>query len=391
MTILGIVIGVAAVTIISSVGRSAQELILGQLSGLGSNLVAIIPGKETDSGAPAAAMGIITKTLTNEDLKMLRQKRNAPHITAISGYVTGNATVKSDNYSGKITFYGVSPDIVHVEDINIAYGRFFDFSDNARLRRVAVLGSQRAKDLFGGVSPLGKDISIKGEKFVVIGVLSPRGAVAFVNQDANIYIPLRTAQKRLLNIDYLNLARAKVNNEKNIPQTVEDIDKLLSIRHDIAPGESRDFTIKDTVSALGMITDITNILNYFLATVAAIALLVGGIGVMNIMFIILSQRVREIGLRKSLGATKADIAGQFLLESVIISFIGGIVGIVVGVIITVIIGFIIGGLGYDYDLIISWKAIGWALIISIIVGIVFGAYPAWRASGTSPMEALRYE
>lgn len=391
LTILGVVIGIAAVTIVMSVGASAQQLILGQLSGLGSNLIGIIPGEETESGMPATAMGIVIKTLTNDDIAALRKKQNVPHLVAVAGYVTGNASVSSDRYSGMMTFNGVSPDIVDIEDIVVEEGRFFTSLENARRARVVVLGAERAREFFGNASPIGQKVSIKSQTFTVIGVLEERGAVGFTNQDANIYIPLVTAQKVILGIDHLNFARAKVTDEKYNAQTIDDVVALLRTRHDIDNGDPADFAIKDTASALTMITDVTNILTYFLATVAAVALVVGGIGVMNVMFIVLSQRMREIGLRKALGATRGDIAGQFLAEAIIVSLVGGIVGIAVGLIVTVLIAVGINALGYEYALIFSWDAIGLALVISIAIGAIFGAYPAIKASRVSPMESLRYE
>ncbi len=391
LTILGVVIGVAAVTVVASVGASAQQLILGQLSGLGSNLIGVIPGEESESGIPATTMGIITKTLTNDDLSALRKVQNVPHLAAVAGYVTGNTSVKSDRFKGTATFFGVSPDIVDVEDIQIIDGRFFTSLENARQARVAVLGAQRAEDFFGGESAIGSKVSIKGQSFTVVGVLAERGTVAFVNQDANVYVPLLTAQKLLLGINYLNFARAKVVSDKYNEQTIDDVTAILRVRHDIAEGEAADFAIKDTTSALVTITNITNILTYFLAAVAAVALLVGGIGVMNVMFIVLSQRMREIGLRKSLGATRGDISGQFLMEAVTVSLVGGVIGIVCGLVVTALIAFGVGAFGYKYELIFAWDAMGLALVVSVAIGIVFGAYPAYKASLISPIEALRYE
>ncbi len=391
LTVLGIVIGVAAVTVVSGAGRGAQNLVLDQLNSLGSNLIGIIPGQETASGMPASALGIVTETLTNDDLHALRDRRNLPHVLAAAGYVTGNAAVKSDRYKAMVTFYGVSPDIVNVENIEVAEGRFFSSLENVRRSHVAVLGAERAREFFGDTSPLGRKISIKGRRFTVVGVLSPRGTAAFANQDLNIYVPLLVAQKNLLGIDYLNLIRLKVDKEENVPVTVEGVDKLLRQRHGIPEGRPRDFAVKDTVSALETLGRVTDVLTYLLIIVSAVSLLVGGIGVMNIMFIALSQRVREIGLRKAVGARRVDIVGQFLIEAVIISVVGGLIGVLLGVLTIILIAQVLAKLGYEYSLVIPFDAIGAALAVSLFIGIVFGAYPAYRAGRISPIEALRYE
>ncbi len=391
LTILGVVIGIAAVTIVMSVGRSAQDLILGQLRNIGSNVIAILPGQEAKSGAPASAMGVVVKTLTNDDLAQLRKTQNVPHLVAIAGYVTGNASVESQKYTAHITFQGVSPDIINVEDASVASGRFFTNLENIKRANVVVLGSERAQNFFGTETPIGKSISIKKKRFTVIGVMAARGTVGFTNQDQNIYMPLRTAQKNLLGIDYVNFARAKVDRKEFVLDTISDIDRILMMRHHIKDGQPRDYTIKNTVSALKTVTTVTNILTYFLVAVAAIALIVGGIGVMNVMFIVLSQRMREIGLRKAVGATSGDIAKQFLAEAMIVSLVGGIIGVIVGVMITVMIAFGIQALGYSYTLFIAMDAIAVALGVALLIGMLFGAYPAYRASRVSPMESLRYE
>lgn len=392
LTILGIVIGIAAVTVVMSAGQSAQNLILDQIRGVGSNLVVVLPGASDENGPPAQAFGVINTEFTNDDLAAIQQPQAAPHVVAISGYVTGSAVVQYKERSGVVTYQGVSPEMIRVENMTIASGRFFTDAENARLSRVVVLGSKRAESLFPpGVDPVGEKISLAGKTFTVAGVLRPRGALGFTNPDDTIFVPLATAQKQLLGIDYLNFARMKVDSEENIAQTKEDIKALLRARHDIRAGEEDDFSVRDLASALAIVSGVTDVVRIFLVVVAAISLVVGGIGVMNVMFIVLTQRLKEIGLRKALGATRGDIALQFLVEAIAVALIGGVVGMCIGIALTWVISLVVIALGYSWTFMITWQAIGIAMGISLAIGIVFGMYPALKASRVSPIEALRYE
>ncbi len=391
LTVLGVVIGVAAVIMVMSVGASAQRLVLSQVEKVGSNLIGILPGASEEDGPPAAAFGVITTTLTNDDLKALRERRNAPHLLAVSGYVTGSATIESPAGSFEMSFQGVSPQMIEVEDIDVASGRFFFAEEEGDLSRTVVLGADRAQDLFPNRDPVGETITIKKMPFKVIGVLEARGSAAFSNPDTLVYVPLETAQKLLLGIRYLNFARAKADASENVDRSITDIDFLLRDRHDIDEGEESDFSVRSTVAALGALSSVTNVLKYFLSAIASISLLVGGIGIMNSMLISVSQRVREIGLRKSVGARPKHIIVQFLTESSIITLLGGAIGVLLGVFITFLAAVIIPKLGYEWEFIVPPSSVVLGFTVSIIIGILFGLYPALKASRVSPMEALRYE
>ena len=204
LTVLGVVIGVAAVIMVMAIGASAQKLVLSQIESVGSNLVAILPGASEEKGPPASALGIVTTTFKNDDLKALRERRNVPHLTAVSGYVSGSATIESNTDSFETSFQGVSPEMIAVENIKVAEGRFFFPEEENDLSRVVVLGATRATDLFPGQDPIGQVVTIKKNPFKVIGVLEARGSAAFSNPDVLVYVPLGTAQKILLGIDYLN-------------------------------------------------------------------------------------------------------------------------------------------------------------------------------------------
>lgn len=391
LTILGVVIGIAAILIVMSIGASAQDLVIGQIRSVGSNLIGILPGASEEDGPPASAFGIVITTLTNDDLEALREKNNVPHAVALSGYVTGNATVKQKEYNRSQTFQGVSADMINVENNTIAAGRFFTVAEEEKSAHVAVLGSTIAKDIFDDADPLGKKIKIADQTFRVIGTLKPKGSSLISNFDEMIYVPLHTAQKNLLGIDHVNFIRLRVDSEDNMTQTEQDIDALLRSRHNIPDDEEGDYSIRNMASALTMINNITNIMKYFLAAVAAVSLIVGGIGVMNIMFIALSQRIREIGLRKAVGARKRDIVTQFLFESMTIACVGGIVGFISGLSVIYFVGYIAEKKGFAWTVFLSMDMVIMAFITSAVLGFLFGIYPAWKASKISPMEALRYE
>lgn len=391
LTVLGVVIGVAAVIMVMAIGASAQKLVLSQVENVGSNLVVILPGASEEKGPPASALGIITTTFHNDDLAALRERRNVPHLVAVSGYVSGSATIESPTDSLEMSFQGVSPEMIEVENISIEKGRFFFPEEESDLSRVVVLGASRAQDLFPNRDPIGETITIKKNPFKVIGVLEARGSAAFSNPDTLIYIPLETAQRIILGINYINFARGKVDAPENIERTMADMTQLLRKRHDLEDEEEADFSIRSTTAAIGALTSITNVLKYFLIAIASISLLVGGIGIMNSMLISVSQRVREIGLRKAVGARPGHIISQFLIESSFVTLVGGCIGIVFGIFIAYVAALIIPQLGYDWQFLVPLSSVVIGFTVSLVIGITFGLYPAFKASRVSPMEALRYE
>lgn len=391
LTVLGVVIGVAAVIMVMAIGASAQKLVLSQVESVGSNLIGVLPGASEEKGPPAAALGIVTTTFTNDDLKAMRERRNAPHLVAVSGYVTGAGTIESSDKSLEISFQGVSPDVTEIENITVAKGRFFFPEEESDLSRVVVLGATRAKELFPDREALGETVTLKKIPFKVVGILEERGASAFSNPDTMVYVPLQTAQKLLLGIKYLNFARGKVDTVENIERSIADVTALLRKRHDIKDNQELDFSIRSTAAALEVLTTITNVLTYFLIAIASISLLVGGIGIMNSMLISVSQRIREIGLRKAVGARKAHIISQFLIESSFVTIVGGVVGILFGIAVTFLASLIIVRLGYTWQFLVPLSSVIIGFCVSFVIGIVFGLYPAVKASRVSPMEALRYE
>jgi putative ABC transport system permease protein len=391
LTTLGIIIGIASVIIVMAIGASAQQLILDQVSGIGSNLVGVLPGASDEKGPPASALGIVTTTLKESDLEAVLQKKNVSNAIDGCAYVSGINVAKYKNNSPESNFQGVSSSFPNVESVSITSGRFFTKEEESGLDRVAVLGPSRATELFGTEDPLGKIFTLKDVNFTVIGLFEKRGASGFTNTDDLIYIPLETAQKLLLGINYVNFMRIKIDSADNLDRAVADIEYTLRTQHKIKNQTDDDFSVRNTADAIATITNITNILKYFLVGIAAISLLVGGIGIMNIMLISVNQRIREIGLRKAVGARSRHIITQFLIESVFLTLLGGIVGIIFGILMTFLASIIINALGYTWKFIISFSSIVVATSVSAAIGILFGLYPARKASKISPMEALRYE
>jgi putative ABC transport system permease protein len=392
LTILGIVIGIASVIIIIAIGSSAQELILDQVKGVGSNLIGVLPGASEEKGPPASAMGVIITTLKYDDLKAMLQKNNVPDVVEGAAYISGNDTVQYEDKDKNYTFQGTTASYIKVENAEIDKGRFFTKEEEISLSRFAVLGSTVATDLFGEISdPIGKRIKIGKQNFEVIGVFKKRDSAAFSNQNTAIMMPLYTAQKVMLGVDYLNFIRLKVGSEQNIDRAKADIITTLRQQHNIKKPSDDDFSVRDQRAGLDAITNITGAIKYFLAAIAAISLIVGGVGIMNTMLISVNQRIREVGLRKAIGAKNSLIMLQFLVESIFVTMLGGIIGIIIGISVTFLAAVIIQKLGYHWPFIVTMSSVLLATGISFLIGIFFGLYPARKASKLNVVEALRYE
>ncbi len=389
LTMLGIVIGVMSMIIILSVGAGAQSLILNQVKSLGANLVGILPGKSDDKGPPAAAYGIVITTLTAEDGKALLA--SIPSIKAVASYVRGADTITWNENKTDTTILGTSASYLEVEDARVEKGRFFNQEEENGNARVVVLGSSVAKDLFGDLNPLGEKIKIKRAVFEIIGVMKERGSSGFQNQDNQVFVPVTSVQKSLLGIRHVSFIRAKIARAEQVDSSMEAIRQTLRIRHNIDNPDNDDFSVRSTNQGLDTLSTITNALRFFLAAISAISLLVGGIGIMNIMLAAVQERTKEIGLRKAVGAKSSQIVSQFLIETIVITFAGGLIGIILGSLISVLVAEVAQSKGYSWDLVISPMSIILGCGVSIGIGFIFGVVPARRASRLDPMEALRYE
>ncbi|MFA5072132.1 MAG: FtsX-like permease family protein, partial [Candidatus Pacearchaeota archaeon] len=273
----------------------------------------------------------------------------------------------------------------------IEEGRFFTKEEEIGNARVVVLGNQIAKDLFGDQDPIGKKMKIKKSSFTVIGIFKKKGGSLIQNEDGNMFVPISTAQNILLGINHISFMRVKIDKTENIDGAIEYIKDTLRDRHNIADEKEDDFSVRSTAQALETISVITDALRFFLAAIAAISLVVGGFGIMNIMLATVQERTKEIGLRKAIGAKNADITRQFLIEAMAITFISGLIGIVIGSLFLILISVIINAMNYHWDLIISPLSIILGCIVSIGIGLIFGIAPARKASLLNPIEALRYE
>lgn len=397
LTVLGIIIGVAGVITIISLGAGAQSLVLGQIDKLGTNLVGVLPGKSNEKGPPASVFGVQIKTLSTYDLETISDKKNVPNATAVAPIVRGSVTVSSNKESVDTVFNATSGEYPLIQSAPMEKGYFFSEEEARAGANVVVLGSAVAEALFPNGNELGQIVKIKmnnnsnGIPFRVIGVQKSMGNVGFQNQDDLVLIPFVIGQRQLLGIDYVQFIRIKVDKEENMQKAMSDISRVLRENHRIKDPNNDDFDVRNLSDALKMITSITDVLRIFLGLMAGISLVVGGIGIMNIMLVTVSERTKEIGLRKAIGATSKKIMNQFLLEAVVITSIGGIIGIVAGVVISYLISLGVRFAGYDWAFIISPFAIILAVSVSVLTGIIFGLYPAKKASKLDPIEALRYE
>ncbi|MDR3642290.1 MAG: ABC transporter permease [Candidatus Doudnabacteria bacterium] len=401
LTILGIVIGVAGVIIIIALGAGAQALVLGQVTKLGSNLLSVQPGKSNDKGPPAQLFGVMITTLTTNDAAALRDTSRVPHAAAVNATVRGSVAVAWESQTVDTNFVGTDYNYPNVISFTMQEGQFFSQQQDQGNANVVVLGSTVANELFGGsgTDPVGQIVKVRsssqkqpgGIPLRVIGVITPRGSSFFQDQDDQILLPLALGQQQILGINYLQAINIKVDSSDNVNQTISDVNAVLRQQHHIKSDADVDWTVRNIADAVSILSTITNALTLFLTAMAAVSLIVGGIGILNIMMATVGERTREIGLRKAVGATNSAIRNQFLLEAGTLTSLGGLVGIIVGVIVSYLVSLLMHALGYDWAFVVSVTSVILAVGVSILTGVVFGLYPAFKASRLNPIEALRYE
>ena len=390
LTILGIVIGITAIMLVISLGSGAQALILGQVQGLGTNTIAIIPGREPTG--PSDMGSIFSDSLKKKDLDALSKKTNVPGLKTIMPTVFSGGTASFESNAYQVTIFGGTELLADIFDLEPDQGEFFTNDDVASRGDVVVIGSDVVKHLFENDNPIGQKIKIRGRNFRIIGTLPPTGGGSLFNFDSMTLLPYTTAQDYLLGIKYFNRIIIQALNDAAVPSTAQDITLTLRESHNITDPTKDDFTVQTQQDLANRLTTITSALTWFLVAVASIALFVGGVGIMNIMLVSVTERTREIGLRKALGATDRDILSQFLLEAVLLTAIGGIVGIILGASLAFIAAIGLSkGLGVNWSFVFPWSGAVLGLGVSALIGLIFGGYPASQASKKSPIEALRYE
>ena len=383
LTMLGIIIGVAAVIAMVSLGMGVRRSVQSNIASLGSNMLIVMPGSANSGGVRSAAGSSIT--LKYDDAKAIKTK--IKNIDYVSPTVQKSYQIVNGNQNWNSTVYGVTSEYMSIRSLTIATGSFITQSDMDKRNRVAVIGTTVATNLFGTSNPVGQNVRVNGSPYKVIGVIESKGQSSMgQDQDDVVIIPLTTAQERLMGITYVQSVNIQVSDPNKMDQVQSETETLLRQRHHIVGDKENDFTVRNLTSLLETMTQTTTMITLLLGSIAGISLLVGGIGIMNIMMVSVTERTREIGIRKALGATFKDIMLQFLIESVVIGVIGGLIGIVFGC-----LGSAAIAKAASFQTVITAAPILVSFFFSVGIGLFFGIYPARKAARLDPIEALRYE
>jgi len=386
LTILGIVIGIGSVIAMISIGQGAQGSIESNIQALGSNLVMITPGAQRGAGVQVSSGRGSAQSLTMIDVEAIQSSVSL--VKDIAPENTGSYQITAKGTNTRTRVVGVTAAYPEVRNVEISDGLFVSDQNSKSMSKVAVLGPTTRDDLFGtdATNVIGQTIRVKGIEFKVIGITKSKGGTGFGSQDDVIYVPLTTAQRFLAGNDYLTTISVQANDQKSMTEMQSEITSLLLERHHISDATLADFSILNQADIAASASSITNTLTILLGSIAGISLVVGGIGIMNMMLTTVTERTREIGLRKSIGAKRKDITFQFLSEAVMLTFLGGIFGTILGWILSLGVSKF-GGITTK----ISLSSVLLAFGVSALIGILFGYYPAKRAAKLNPIEALRYE
>ncbi|HEY3299008.1 MAG TPA: ABC transporter permease [Armatimonadota bacterium] len=383
LTMLGIIIGVSAVITMLALANGASGRMMNQIQQMGTNVLMVMSG-QTKTGAVRGGFGSM-ETLTMDDCQAVLDK--CPSVVKTAPEVRSSAQVKFSNQNTNTSILGTTPEYLSIRNYHVSKGKFFKKRDVDSMRRVAVIGPTTAKNLFKKLSPVGKKISIRGIEFDVIGVLASKGSAGGMgDQDDLIMVPVTTAMQRLFGLDHIRSINAQSSTMADMDRATSQITKVLRKRHHITEGDDDDFVIRNQAEIMAMANETSKVFTLLLAGIASVSLLVGGIGVMNIMLVSVTERTREIGVRKALGARRKDIQSQFLVEALVLSITGGLIGILLGMVGSWIISKISG-----MNTAVSVFSVLISFGFAALVGVFFGYYPARAASRLDPIESLRYE
>jgi len=388
LTALGVIIGVAAVVTMMAVGKGAQVRVAEQIRSLGSNLIIVMSGSITSSGVRLGSGSLLT--ITEDDARAIQ--RDVSSVEAAAPTVRGGVQIVVGNSNWSTAMQGVTPEYFQARDWGVISGRLLTAEDVDAAGKVVLLGQTVVENLFGGSDPLDQTVRIKTVPFTVVGVLDRKGqSTRGEDQDDTVVIPISTAKKKVLGVSPANARSVggilvKVADPARMAEAEVQIRELLRQRHHLQPNQDDDFALRNLSEILASQEAASRVLSLLLAAVAAVSLVVGGIGIMNIMLVSVTERTREIGLRRAVGARRRDILGQFLSEAVFVSLAGGLIGIAVGAAGSYVIAYF-----FQWSVLVSWSAILPAFLFAAAVGIFFGYYPARKASRLNPIEALRHE
>ena len=392
LTVLGIVIGITSVIIVMAGGAGLRNYVMGQVEVFGTDYVQVevkVPGVSETSSENIAGRGtgLAITTLKTKDAEAVAR---IPNVRTWSAGNTDQELVSYGGTNKRAILFGVNPSYTEIDrQIQLGDGTFFSEGDDKGAAQVAVIGAGVKKSFFGEGGAVGKNIKIKSQSYRVIGVVRERGAAGFFNFDDAIYIPIETLSKKLMGIDYVQFITFKVKDTSRIKETAVDIREAMRREHDITDPAKEDFVVMSAAEGKEMIDKVFGTINYLLLALTSISLVVGGVGIMNVMYVAVTERTREIGLRKAVGASNAGILRQFLFEAVIVTLVGGAAGIVFGILATYLLNNFLVQLGFLLQFSVPAKTILTAVGFSAATGVIFGIYPAWKASKLSPIEALR--
>lgn len=383
LTMLGIIIGVGAVIALVSVGMGVRSNVTSSIASLGSNMLIVSPGSSNRGGVRGAAGSM--RTLKYDDSVAIKAK--IKNIDYVSPTVSSSYQVVYGNNNWNTSVQGVTPEFMLIRSLAVSNGSFITTNDMNKRNRVAVIGTTVAENLFAKENPVGKNIRINNQPYKIVGLLESKGQSSMgQDQDDMVYVPITTAQERMLGITYIQSINIQVSDSNKMDQVQSEVETLLRTRHHLVGTKENDFRVRNLTSLMETVNQSTSMLTLLLGAIAGISLLVGGIGIMNIMMVSVTERTREIGIRKALGATFMNIMTQFLIESMVIGIIGGLIGIFVGCGVSRLIA-LVG----DFQTVITLTPIIISFAFSVGIGLFFGIYPARKAARLDPIEALRYE